>query len=131
MVDEYWQFHSAQKVLCIIYNIGNLLSVFDDDSFAFLNTIHFSPYGRRSKLRRLQSVTKILRPIHLPPVSVKYGDVTVFGWRCNCIALGRARGTGDIKIGIYCTLSNVLKILTGFDPVQYILWLIAGSWTDY
>ena len=69
-----------------------------------------------------QSVTKILRLISLQ--------------RCDCIWVGRSchsgslclrhnieLGRGCIMIDIYCTLSNVFKILTGFDKVSIYLRL--------
>ena len=68
-----------------------------------------------------QSITKILRPITLP----SHFNV---GWSCDCIWVDSSchsgglylrynikLGIGTIRIGICCTLSNVLKILTGFD----------------
>ena len=50
-----------------------------------------------------------------PPVSIMCGDVTAFGLTVFVI---QGACTSDTTIGIYFTISNVLKILTGFDQVS-------------
>ena len=52
------------------------------------------------------------------------GDVTAFRQRVFVIQVAYitdttlSRGITCIRIGIFCTLSNALKILTGFDQVS-------------
>ena len=57
----------------------------------------------------LQSVTKILRPIPLIPISMLYGDVTAFGWTV-------------LSIHVTCTSATKLSCWGGLGGHHIVLF---------